>query len=126
MKKLFDNLERRGLKKFTVIQIFMLCLILGVGTLYTVWSVRSADWFMRQSLLARTRLMAEGINPERIKSLTGTIQDLKKPQYLRLKQQLAILKRGNPDIRFIYLMGKKPDGKCFFYIDNEPADSPDY
>ncbi len=126
MKKLFDNLARRGLKKFTVIRILMLCLILGLGTFYTVWSVRSADWFMRQSLLARTRLMAEGINPERIKSLTGTIQDLKKPQYLRLKQQLSILKRGNPDIRFIYLMGKKPDGKCFFYVDNESPDSPDY
>jgi len=126
VKKLFGDLAKRGLKRFAVIRIFILSVILIFGAFYTAWSIRSTDWFMGQSLLARTRLMADGINPERIKSLTGTLQDLKKPEYQRLKHQLAILKKANPDIRFIYLMGKKPDGKCFFFVDNEPPESPEY
>jgi PAS domain S-box-containing protein len=100
--------------------------LLLAGACYVWWSVAATDREMRAELLTRTRLMAEALNVDRIKTLSGTAADLDKPEYLRLKEQLGILKQTNGDIRFIYLMGCRADGEPFFFVDNEPVDSPDY
>jgi len=93
------------------------------GALYSLWTFRKTDRELRQNLLIQTRFIAMGLNPERITWLTGTEADLKKPQYRQFKEQFISLRRANHDIRDIYLLGRKPDGTIFFYINAEPFDS---
>lgn len=111
--------------RFLAIQFVVAAALLLVGGLYTWWEIGVADRQMCTTLLDRTRLMAEAVNPERLTALSGTAEDLDKPEYLRIKRQLSLLKQDNADIRFIYLMGSRPDGAIFFFADSEPSDSPD-
>ncbi|NLF93571.1 MAG: PAS domain S-box protein, partial [Oligosphaeraceae bacterium] len=52
-------------------------------------------------------------------------EDLDNPAYQQIKSQLVLLKKDNPDIGFIYLMGFRADESIFFFADSEPPDSPD-
>lgn len=76
---------------------------------------------MRYGLLNQTRLVAEAVNIECIKALTGTEADRHSPAYLRLKAQLAAVRAANPKYRFVYLMGERPDGEVFFFVDDCPV-----
>ncbi len=106
----------------------MAALILAVlfaGACATWWVVLRADREMRARLLLETRLLAQGVYAERIAALSGTDADLTNPAYLRLKEQLAATRSSYPLCRFVYLLGRKHDGRLFFFVDSEPADSKD-
>ncbi|MFA7256391.1 MAG: PAS domain-containing protein [Kiritimatiellales bacterium] len=81
------------------------------------------DQKMRTDLLRQTRITAQAIDVEHIRNLSGTAADLNNPDYLRIKAQFAAIRSADPRCRFIYLMGRKPDGTIFFFVDNEPAGS---
>ena len=107
----------------------MAALIIGVlivGTLVIGWSALCADRAMRAELLQQARLVAQAVNLDRVRALTGTEADLAAPDYRRLKEQLAFVKKVGEKYRFIYLMGRKPDGRIFFFLDNEPPGSKDF
>jgi len=93
------------------------------GALFTWWSVNRADHAMRDDLLQQANQVAPAITLRRLQALTGTVADLTTPDYLRLKEQLADGQKANPGCRFAYLMGRKPDGRVFFFVDNEPVGS---
>lgn len=117
---------RSGIKGVSLIIVVAVVAILIAGFSYVWWVVDSTEHEMREDLLTRTTLIAKALNSDIVKSFSGSEHDLENPEYHRLKEQLSILKQANKDIRFIYLIGRKPDGKIFFFIDSEPADSPDY
>ena len=81
---------------------------------------------MRRDVLKQLEMVAPAINIARIKSLSGSENDLKNPDYLRLKQLLSEVKEVDEKTRFIYLMRMEPDGRVIFLVDNEPPDSEDY
>ncbi|MDD3115984.1 MAG: response regulator [Victivallaceae bacterium] len=112
--------------KMWLITALALVGILTIGLLYCWQTKLSTEKKMREDLLDRTAMIAKALNVESIKLLSGTKKDLENPEYHRLKEQLAILKQANNDIRFIYITGWRADGTIFFFIDSEPADSPDY
>lgn len=99
--------------------------VLFSGACATWWVVLRADREMRARLLLETRLLAQGVYSERIAALSGTDADLSNPVYLRLKDQLAATRSSYPLCRFVYLLGRNPDGRLFFFVDSEPADSKD-
>ncbi|MEW6520523.1 MAG: response regulator [Thermodesulfobacteriota bacterium] len=99
--------------------------VLLAGALLAWWSVQTADRRLREDLLRHTRLVAQAIDVRRVKSLSGTEADLGLPEYHRFKQQLAATLTAFPHCRFLYLMGRRADGKVFFYVDSEQAGSPD-
>ena len=84
------------------------------------------DRDMRAELLQETQLVANALNPDYIRALTGTEADLNIPEYRRLKDQLNAVRQGNPHCRFLYLMGRKADGTVFFFVDSETVGSKDY
>ncbi|MEA2060299.1 MAG: hypothetical protein U9P10_07305 [Thermodesulfobacteriota bacterium] len=88
------------------------------GAVNVFYAIQRADQEMREDLLSRTRLVAEAVNIERIKALTGTAADLDTPAYLRLKAQLAAVRAFEPKYRFVYLMGQRPGGDVFFFVDD--------
>jgi PAS domain S-box-containing protein len=105
--------------------VVSLVMILGVGLVCTVWVVKAEVQKRRQTLITEARLVANAINTRYIKDLTGTPADLESPSYQRLKEQLALVRSAQPGYRFLYLMGRRPDGRVFFYVDSEPAGSKD-
>ena len=96
-------------------------IILAVGAIMSWGLVVLADRDLREDLLARTRLVAGAVNLEHVKALTGTEADLESPDYLRLKEQFAAVRAANPNYRFVYLMGERPDGTVFFFVDDRPV-----
>ncbi len=93
------------------------------GVLFTWGLVARTNRELRAALLLQTRLVAKAVDIGRVQSLSGTGADLRSPDYLRLKEQLASVRSANAQCRFIYLMGRKPDGDVFFYVDSEPIGS---
>jgi len=103
-----------------------LALLLIAGTLLVWWTIQRVDREKRQALLLQARLVARSLNVENIKSLSGTGADLQNPAYLEIKRQFAAVKKGHDQLRFVYLLGRRPDRQIFFFADNEPPDSDDY
>ena len=99
--------------------------ILVAGSLGTWWTARRADCEMREDLLQQAQMVAQTMNAERIKALSGTEADLPSPVYQRLKDQLIAVRQMNEKCRFISLVGRKANGEIFFFLDSESADSKD-
>lgn len=113
----------RNLNKWLVIAII---LILTSGIVLTLWTVQREENLLRADLITKTRLLQGSISDDQVKSLTGTHMDLVSPEYQRLKAQLMKIQSTDPLIRFIYLMGQRPDGTVFFFVDSEPIASDDF
>jgi PAS domain S-box-containing protein len=103
----------------------MLAAMLVIGVAFTGWVVQRADEEMREDLLSRARLIAKAVDLERLESLSGTEADLDTPSYLLIKKRLASGVSADRRCRFIYLMGRRPDGRVFFFVDSEPVGSGD-
>jgi PAS domain S-box-containing protein len=98
-----------------------LLLLLVAGVLATWWTLVRTDGSMRAELLQQTRLVAQAVDVDGVRSLTGTAADLTSPKYLRLKAQFADVRADNPQYRFVYLMGRKANGEVFFFADDRPV-----
>ena len=99
----------------------LLLTLLGVGASFSAWMLTRADRELRDELLQQTRLVAKSVDIGQVRALSGTAADIGAPVYLQLKAQLAAIRSANQQCRFIYLMGRKPDGSIFFFVDNEPV-----
>jgi len=104
----------------------LLLALLSAGSMVTWWAVRRTDRDMRDDLIARARLVADTVDSDRVKSLSGTDADVGSPAYRRLKDQIMTVRESNPACRYLYLLGNKPDGRIFFFLGSAPVGSPDY
>lgn len=90
-------------------------------TLLLTWYISyNTEQGMRNDFLIQTQIGANSIDANLVKKLTGTPTDLKSPEYRQLKQQFANIIKVNKQLHFAYLMGVRPDGKVFFYVDDKP------
>ncbi len=119
-------------------------LLLIAGALTIWWILVRTDRAMRADLLQSTQLVAQALNVDPVKELTGTAADLEKPAYQRLKAQFAAVRSANPHCRFVYLLGRRaspsappaprvgpavtapPADTIFVFVDSEPPESKDY
>lgn len=95
-------------------------------TLCAWWMTVRADLEIRDNLLGRVRVVAGALNMDYVKVLDGSEADLKKTEYLWLKERLGAVRAADPKCRFAYVMGRRTNGDIFFYVDSEPANSQDY
>ena len=65
------------------------------------------DREIRNAFMLQTQIGANTIDVKRVESLTGTVADLKSPDYLRLKQQLSGIRKVDKNLYFVYLMENK-------------------
>lgn len=100
--------------------------LLAYGGLFIRWTAHRVDAEMREAVFVQAKMVAEAVDFGSVAALTGTEDDLSSPHYQRLKTQLTLIRHANPACRFIYLMGRRHDGRIFFYVDSEDPDSPDY
>jgi hypothetical protein len=88
---------------------------------------RLIDQSQRAELLRRAGYAALLVSPDDIATFTATEADLSNPVYQRIKNQFITFRSINPNVRFVYLMGYRPEVKMqFFYVDSEPVESEDY
>jgi len=113
----------RNLNKWLIIAIFA---IIVSGMVLTLWTVQQEENFLREELLTKTRLIQGSVSPGLVKVLQGTDADLVSPDYQALKEQMIQIRSTDPLIRFVYVLGQRPDGTVFFFIDSEPPESEDY
>ncbi|MBF0452821.1 MAG: PAS domain-containing protein [Candidatus Magnetomorum sp.] len=99
--------------------------VLVAGLILIYWTIQWTDSETRKDILNQAQVVLQALNVESIKALSGTKADITNPIYLRIKEQLAIVKATHDQYRFIYLMGRLPDGRVFFFADNEPIGSKD-
>ena len=100
--------------------------IILAGALLTWWVIGRADREMRADLLQQAQAVAQAVNVEHVRALSGSESDIGSPSYQRIKEQLAAVRSANTQCRFIYLMGRKTENKVFFFVNSEPTSSKDY
>jgi PAS domain S-box-containing protein len=106
--------------------IIAVIVILAGGMAMTLWSVQREDNLQRTDLLTKTRHLSKDINTGYLANLTGSESDLRSTGYITLRDQMIKIPQGDPDIRFAYLLGQRPDGAVIFYADSASTDSADY
>ena len=105
--------------------IIALMLTIVVGWGLTQFIGHRTDSAQRGNLLTQTNMLAGGVDPATVQSLTGSVTDLDSPSYEAIHKQLEMMRKGNPLCRFLYLLGCK-DGLLIFLSDSEPATSKDF
>ena len=88
-------------------------------------SARRADRLLRADLLLQARLVAQAVDGDALRTLSGTEADLASPGYWQLKHQLMSIVQANPKCKWFYLMGRTADGMVFFFVDSEAPDVAD-
>ncbi|MBN2253026.1 MAG: CHASE domain-containing protein [Kosmotogaceae bacterium] len=111
-----------NLSGFAVV-IISIVLILIMGVLLSFAEIARGRREFSDRLLRQARFVQSGLNSEELSRLSGSLDDLDKPEYWRLKSQLEQANELFPQYRFIYLMGQKESGELFFFIDSEPPGS---
>ncbi|MCC5840636.1 MAG: PAS domain S-box protein [Opitutales bacterium] len=116
----------RGSKPRLIRLFLAFSVVLLIAGMAVAWACAAgANREMRDRLTRDARLMAASLPAEKLKDLTGTPADLESPFFRRIKRQIEDLGEADPRHRFLYVMGRNEDGLIFFYVDNEPFDSPD-
>ncbi|MEI6670104.1 MAG: response regulator [Acidobacteriota bacterium] len=100
------------------------CLALVVGALLTWATIVDADRDIRTDMLRHARLAAEALTLERIQTLEGSSADLKNPWHPRLTHNFAIVQSAVPQCQSVLLLGQRPDGTVFVYVDSNAALAP--
>lgn len=79
----------------------------------------------RSHLKARTVAVAESLDLESIRTLTGRSADQRTPAFRQLAARLTGFRTAHGDVRFIYLMGLQDD-EVIFLLDSADPSSIDY
>lgn len=96
----------RNLKYAWYFPTIMVALV-AVGIFSAALVYWEIDHFEKQSLLKRSNTLSMLVKSDRLDTFSGNISDVENPQYKKLKEELIAVRNVNPDIRFIYLMGKR-------------------
>jgi len=121
-----NNKQSIGFLKAKNIWIISVLTVIAVtGALTIWWTFYQTEKQMRDDLLVDVQLLAQAIDNNRVKKLSGSEADLSSHEYLSLKEQLMAARTLFPKCRFLYLMGLRGDGKVIIYVDSEPAGSRD-
>ncbi len=114
--------DSRQEASYRAFRLVMVGVALGVIVGVTVWAAHLADRKLRRELLLQAELVANGINLKSVAALSGTVADLALPQHQRLKEQLSAIRLADPRYRYLYLMGRRPGGEVFFYVEAMPEE----
>ncbi|NLX58064.1 MAG: EAL domain-containing protein [Phycisphaerae bacterium] len=89
------------------------------------WLASHGRRIAEENLLTVAMTAAAGLDASHVARLHGDPQDVTDNSYNIIRQTLVRYRRGNPRLRFAYLVRER-DGDVVFLADAEPADSEDY
>ncbi|MHC1710132.1 MAG: ATP-binding protein [Methanomassiliicoccales archaeon] len=114
------------MRRSSVVFLVSLVVIASVGSSLAYGMVSAEEDYLRSQLISQATLAAHGVNLTALMSLSGSEDDLSKPEYQGIKELLTCYREDIPGVRFVYIIGLLGNGTPFFYVDSEPAGSPDY
>jgi PAS domain S-box-containing protein len=115
-----NQFTRRLLPK---ILFFLFVAALGGSYLYFTWvSIKKEQ---RENVLQIGRSVGAMISKTDLLALQAKPEDIDKPEYTVIKNNLKAITKVNPKARFAYLYTEQ-NGKIFFIADSEPEESEDY
>ena len=100
---------------------WLMVLLLGAVGGRIAGENRAAEF--RTNLLKHAALAAAAIDPGWLAALSASTNDVSRPEYRLLKNQLAALRLADEDCPFIYVLNWS-GGKTVFYADSQPATVP--
>ena len=97
--------------------VVVACLLFAVvGGILGYSEMRRASRRAQEELLRTARLLSESVNPQRLKTLSGSASDLYLPDYSRLNEQLLsvlpVLPRGSS----VSILGRREDGVLVYMM----------
>lgn len=96
----------------------------AIGAAVGLWWRGHVRAMWLDHLQADASRCALALDPEKIAKLTGTKEDLGRPEYLSLKDRLGKLRAVHPEVRFVSLFRCVPGERRVIYLaDSEPAGS---
>jgi len=103
--------------KLKMIQfIFGVILIIILGTIITLKVAKNTEQQLRSELLFNAKIIVAAINPEKIKSLSGTINDNDSANYKEVREQALLIGQNlSENIRWVYSMRVQDDRVVFLY-----------
>lgn len=111
--------------KATKLASWILLVTLFAGGLAAInWQGELIDAKMRFNLLREANALAQSVNPSHVKALTFSETDLKKPAFIRMRDQLITYSRAL-GLKSIYTMKLLSDGSVLFGPESLPADDPE-
>lgn len=110
--------------KIRIILIGTLLILSGIA--FTWWTIERTYHDLRDNFLISGSLAANALNYKVFAELTGSASDSQLEYYRKFKAQLADMRNGIPNCRFVYLVGQKSNGQIYFYADSESKNSKDY
>jgi hypothetical protein len=105
--------------------VIAVLLVAAAGKLLLNFVVDHGVLHERSRLKARTVAIADSLDVESIRTLTGSLADERTPAFRQLATQLKSHRMAHGDVRFIYLMGLK-DNEVIFLLDSADPASFDY
>jgi len=111
-------------KHITTAILVIEILVLGLVLTWFTWKLTIRK--LSEEALEQARIVARSIDPKRVERLKGNQVDLTSQDYLRIKEQLTLIRQSHRTCRFLYIMGRNSDGTVFFFMDSQPEDSKDY
>ena len=105
-------------KLYFLIRIFI---ILVIGIIYTYFTWYSSMNNTKDQAIKLVRIVETGLNNDDLKLLEVQINDIKKPQYKRIKYSLNQVKKIHTDIHYVYLYTIR-DGRILTIADSETED----
>jgi len=113
------NFDRKIMKNYGFHLTIILLIVLITGWIFTDFVGRDTDRKARRDVLNQTTIAAAALDPEYFMRLTGTVSDLKNPDYNRLRKTLMEMKRANLQLRWLYTMFLR-GGEIPFAVDSIP------
>ncbi len=112
------------IKHFRMYIIIFILIIVSISGLYLNFAWNRYEDLASSEAVMLAKSLESLLHPEHVAELSGSAEDLEKPEYFLTKLSLTRLAETNP-ISFAYLMGERDDN-IVFLLDSEPPDSPDY
>jgi len=103
-----------------------IAVMLAAAVILAWWTVERSDRRMRDGLLQQTLIAAKVLDVADITALAGNESDLDRPEYSRVRDQLAAVSSANPQYSFVYLLARGETGAVRFLADCEPEGSEDH
>jgi len=100
-----------------------LAAVFAMGAFFIVWAIVERERSMRSEHLRYAEMIEKAIDWKRLQDFQGDSSDVKRPEYIRLKQQLGAARTMIAHCRFIYVLSQLPDGRIYFVVDSEPMGS---
>ncbi|MBN2220535.1 MAG: CHASE domain-containing protein [Kosmotogaceae bacterium] len=121
-KRLLGFARSFSARSFLLLSIVV---ILALGISVSLAEINRGKKEFSRRLLRQARFLESGLNKKELSTLNGNIDDMSKPEYSRLRKQLANTSEIFPNFQSVYLMRIDDEGNMVFLVDSAIAGSED-